>query len=512
MTRDRNADWKKREKGRTLTRRSLLQSTGLALAASALPSPARAARPPSPASLGLANGPGASGGSVIATLSTYMSEARDRALPDEVAEQAKHHILDTLAAMISGSELLPGRQAIKFARSYGGEKVATVAGSDLLCGPIEAALTNGMLAHSDETDDSHAPSQSHPGCAIVPAALAAGEKFGIDGQQFLRAVALGYDVGPRVTMTLGAEPYEHDSHRSTHSIATNFGSAAAAACAANLNPQQMRWVIDYSAQQSSGLANWAQDKDHIVKAFNFAGMGARNGVTAALVVHSGWTGVDDILSGADNFFLAYAPQADPAGLVDKLGERYEVARTDIKKWAAGMPVQAALDAVDNIRKRTPFEASQVQQVTVRLANRELSIVDNRDMPDVCLQHMIAVMLIDKTLTFRSSHDRARMQDPAILRERAKVKLVPDEELEKLMPRRQAIVEITLADGKRLSEHVDSVRGTAHNPMTREEVIAKAQDLVTPVLGEAKGSKLIERVFALETVKDVRELRPFLQRT
>ena len=509
MRRGRNANTMRENASSTLTRRRLLQGTGLAFAATALPRPAGlVAKPAGPAP---AVGTDAAGGAVMATLSAYMSEARDRALPEEVGEKAKHHILDTLAAMISGSELLPGLQAIKFARSYGGGKVATVAGSDVLCGPIEAALTNGMLAHSDETDDSHAPSQSHPGCAIVPAALAAGEKFGIDGRQFLRAVALGYDVGPRVTMTLGAEPYEHDSHRSTHSIATNFGSAAAAGCAANLNAQQMRWLIDYAAQQSSGLANWAQDKDHIVKAFNFAGMGARNGVTAALVVQSGWTGVEDILSGADNFFLAYAPQADPSGLVDKLGERYEVARTDIKKWAAGMPVQAALDAIDNLRQRSPFEAAQVQQVTVRLANREMPIVDNRDMPDVCLQHMIAVMLIDKTLTFRSSHDRDRMRDPAVLRERAKVRLGPDEELERLMPRRQAIVEVTLTDGSRLREHVDSVRGTAHNPMTREEVIAKARDLVTPVLGAEKGTGLIQQVLALETVKDVRELRPLLQR-
>jgi 2-methylcitrate dehydratase PrpD len=447
----------------------------------------------------------------MAALSTYMSEARGRALPDEVVEKAKHHILDTFAAMVSGSELVPGRQAIKFARAYGGEKVAAVAGSSVLCGPIEAALANGMLAHSDETDDSHAPSQSHPGCGILPGALAAGERFGIDGEHFVRAVTLGYDVGPRVTMTLGAEPYEHDSHRSTHSIATDFGAAAAAGCAADLNGQQMRWLLDYAAQQSSGLANWPQDRDHIVKAFNFAGMGARNGVTAALVVQSGWTGVDDIFSGADNFFLAYAPQADPAGLVDKLGERYEIARTDIKKWAAGMPVQAALDAIDIIRKRHPFEAGQVQQVTVRLASREVPIVDNREMPDVCLQHIVAVMLIDKTLTFRSSHDRARMRDPETLRERAKVRLVPDEELERLMPRRQAIVEVTLVDGTQLREHVDAVRGTAHNPMTREEIIAKARDLMTPVLGAATCASLIERVFGLENVKDIRELRPLLQR-
>jgi len=92
---------------------------------------------------------------------------------------------------------------LRFVQAYGGKEISTVVASNITCGPIEAALTNGMLAHADETDDSHSPSQSHPGCAVVPAAFAAGEQFQISGMHFLRAVALGYDVGTRVTMTLG---------------------------------------------------------------------------------------------------------------------------------------------------------------------------------------------------------------------------------------------------------------------------------------------------------------------
>jgi len=187
-------------------------------------------------------------GPEMSELSAYMSAAGTRALPAEAAEHAKHHLLDTLASMISGSQLLPGEAALRYLRAHAGKGGATIAGSAVTAAPVEAALANGVMAHADETDDSHNASRSHPGCAIVPAALAAGEKFGINGEQFLRAVTLGYDVGPRVTMTLGAEPYEHDSHRSTHSIATDFGAAAAAGCAADLNAQQMRWVLDYAAQ------------------------------------------------------------------------------------------------------------------------------------------------------------------------------------------------------------------------------------------------------------------------
>src|SRR5471032_216491 len=344
-------------------------------------------------------------------LSMYMCAAARRALPAEVAEHAKHHILDTFAAMISGSELGPGQAALRYVRAHAGKGATTIAGSTLTAGPVDAALANGVMAHADETDDSHGRSRSHPGCAVVPAALAAGEEFGIDGARFLRAVTLGYDVGTRVTMAMGGAAFSYDSHTSTHSIAGVFGAAAAAACAAGLDARQMRWALDYTAQQSSGIVAWRRDTDHIEKAFVFAGMPARNGVTSALLVKSGWNGVDDIFSGADNFFLAYAPKAKSERLVEKLGERYEIAQTDIKKWTVGSPIQGPLDALETLRGRRAFEADQVERVAVRLAPSVATVVDNRDIPDICVQHMVAVMLLDKTVSFHAAHDKPRMQDP-----------------------------------------------------------------------------------------------------
>ena len=479
-----------------LSRRTVLQSAGGFLAATALPGRAGAAD---------------TGNSVIAALSTYMSLARTRVLPEEAAEKTKQHILDTLAAMISGCDLPPGRVALRFANAHSGEKVATVAASTIVCGPIEAAMVNGMLAHSDETDDSHAPSQSHPGCAVVPAALAAGEQFGISGTHLMRAVALGYDVGTRVTMTLGALPYQLESHRSSHSIAGTFGAAAAAGSAASLDARQMRWTLDYAAQQASGIAAWQRDTEHIEKSLVFAGLPARNGVSAALLIQLGGTGVEDILSGPDNFLMAFAPKADPAGLIDKLGERYEVTRTNIKKWTVGSPIQAPLDALENLRKKRPFSADDVQKVVIRLAPGDAKTVNNREMPDICLQHMVAVMLIDKTASFQAAHDKPRMQDAAVLRQRAKVEVVPDEELARRQPLRETVVEVLLTDGTRLTERVDAVRGTAENPMPRQEVAAKCRDLLTPVLGAATSAKLIEKVLGLESVKSIRDLRPLLQK-
>ena len=448
----------------------------------------------------------------MATLSNYMAAAKDRALPPDVAEKAKHHILDTFAAMISGSELPPGRAALALARAQAGRPVATVVGSSVVTGPIDAALVNGVLAHSDETDDSHGPSQSHPGASIVPSALAVGEELGVSGEHYLRAVTLGYDVGTRMTMALGGMTFRDESRRSTHAFAGNFGSAAAAGCTTALNAQQMRWLLDYASQQASGYAIWARDTDHIEKGFVFGGMPARNGVTAAVLVRSGWTGVDDVFAGDDNFFQVNAPSGNLATVVDKLGDRYEVVNTDIKKWTVGTPIQAPLDAIENIRKKRPFDADDVKGVVVRLAPTVGAVVDNRDIPDICLQHMVAVMLIDKTASFHAAHDKARMQDATVLRQRSKVKYVPDAALTSLLPARVAVVEITLNDGTQLSDRVEAVRGTVRNPMPRNEVVDKVRDLTTPILGAATAQRLIDTLLAIETVKDIRALRPLLQKS
>ena len=455
---------------------------------------------------------------IMQQLSTYMGAASTRPLPEEVVEKAKQHILDTFAAMISGSGLPPGRAALEFARTYGGKEIATVVASNIVCGPVEAAFANGVLAHSDETDDSHGPSRSHPGVSTVPASFASGEQYAISGAHFIRAVTLGYDIGTRVSMSLGGPGYQAATHRSTHGTAACFCAGAAAGCAAGLSAEQMRLLLDYTAQQTSGIGAWSRDAEHMEKAFLFAGKPAGVAVLTASLIRSGWSGVEDIFSGSDNFYEALAPRengaikADPGLLVDKLGERYEISRTNIKKWTVGSPIQAPLDAMVIFFKQRSFTADDVQKVVVRIATDEANTVSNRDIPDICMEHMIAVMLLDKTVTFQSVHDKARMKDPAVLRVRAKVEVVADPRIDARRPRREAIVEVTLKDGTQLSEWVRDVRGTADNPMTRQEVVDKARDLIAPVLGSSACTALLNKLLALETLKDVRELRSELQRS
>jgi 2-methylcitrate dehydratase PrpD len=257
---------------------------------------------------------------VMRKLSGYIASAPRRPLPAEVVERTKHHILDTIAAMVSGSRLLPGRKAISYVETLGGTKEACVIGSRIVTSAANAALANGMCAHADETDDSHAPSVMHPGCGIVPAALAVAEKERRNGEALLRAVALGYDVATRLTMSLNAFRFREEG-LSTHSYGPTFGAAAAAGLLVGLKEREVRYLLSYAAQQASGISCWMRDEEHIEKAFDFGGMPARNGVTAATMVAQGFSGVEDVFSGERNFFVAHGRPANPGEMVPGRGLR-----------------------------------------------------------------------------------------------------------------------------------------------------------------------------------------------
>jgi 2-methylcitrate dehydratase PrpD len=446
---------------------------------------------------------------VMGKLATYVAQALKKRLPAAVAEKTRHHLLDTLAAMVSGSRLKPGRRAISFVKTLGGTGESCVVGSHIVTAAANAALANGMLAHADETDDSHAPSQTHPGCGVVAAALAMAERERRDGTSLLRAVALGYDVCCRLTQSLDAVQFRADGH-STHSFGPLFGAAAAAGALAGLGAREVRYLLSYAAQQAAGLSCWMRDEEHVEKAFDFGGMPARNGVAAAAMVAHGFTGVEDVFSGERGFFSAYGRKPDPSKLARGLGKNYEIMKTDIKRWTVGSPIQAPLDSLLELIRAHGIRAAEVDRLIVRVAHQGANTTDNRNMPDICMQHLCALMLLDGTVTFHSAHDAKRMRDGRVLELRRRVELRGDDALTRAMPRREGMVEIRLKDGREFRHHTRAVRGTPGNPMTRAEVEAKCHDLMAPVIGAARSRKLCETAWNIEALKDARKLRPLLR--
>src|SRR5580700_9322069 len=349
------------------TRRRLINLSGAAALANMLPViPVAAQEKATPAAAEGGEGPVTEEplSPVTVALADYISGALDRELPPAVVAKTKMHILDTIAAMVSGSRLKAGIAAARYVDTLGGKPQATVVGTGILTSSVNAALANGMAAHGDETDDSHLKARFHPGCGIMPAALATAEAASRSGNDLLRAVALGYDIGARSIYALGFGALYTERH-STHSLATTFGATAAAAAMLRLDPTRVRHAISFAGQQGSGVPYWERDREHVEKAFDFGGMGARNGVTAATMVATGMTGIDDPLSGDKNLFTALGgDKPQPEQFVADLGKHFEIIETSIKKWCVGSPLQSVLDCVAELLKDPQVRAGQVKRIVV----------------------------------------------------------------------------------------------------------------------------------------------------
>ena len=440
---------------------------------------------------------------ITRALSDYVAGTLDRELPDNIVARAKLHILDTLAAAVSGSRLKPGQFAARYADSQGGKPQATVIGTGLQTSPVVAAFANGMMAHSDETDDTNPTGPFHPGCGTVPAALATGEMAGRTGNDMLRAVTLGYDVGVRLLEALGGTKHNPSCMTNT------FAAAATAAAMLRLDPGKVRYTLSYAGQLASGIGYWDRDVEHMEKAFDFS-MGARNGVMAATMVAMGASATEDPFSGKISVFSALGEKPQPELLVAELGTRFEILNTTIKKWTVGLPLQSVLDNVAVLLEDRAVRARKIKHVVIEVATGDLHIVDNNPNPDLCVQHLIALAIADGGATFASVHDRARMRDPKVLAIRKLVEVVPSTEMQQATPLHQTTLKIVTADGRTLSNHVAVVRGSARNPMDAKEVEAKALDLMGPVLGAARANEVIAAIANLDQFGPLSGMRRLLQ--
>lgn len=425
---------------------------------------------------------------IEATLADYIATAASAELPEDVVIRTRCHLLDTLAAILSGRFLAAGEFGYRFAEATGAGTDATLLGSDRKTGVEMAAFANAMAAHADETDDSHVQGRFHPGCGIIPASLAVAEREQATADRLLKAIALGYDIGARSTMALG-----YTSPRtavfSTHAFGALFGAAASAGALIGVSAAQANALLSFAVQQASGLPYWNRDPDHIEKSFDFGARAARNGVFAALLAKAGMTAPDHPLTGPRSYLEAYAETSDPEQLSAGLGARFEILNASIKKWSVGSPIQSVLDAIEALYGGRSVAPESIARVTVHLPSNRIHIVDDKHMPAVCAQHLVAMSLLHGKVSFALSHDVGMMDHPAILALRKKITLVPSETLTEARPERQSIVEVERADGTLERHHTKVVRGTPTDPMPPSEVGAKAADILGPILPDG-GKRLI----------------------
>src|SRR5437867_2739285 len=464
------------EGGSVMRRRRMLKGLS-GLVAAAVLRPAVAAR-------AVVQGGAAPATDVTGRLARYMVAARDRELPPKVLQATKHRILDTIAAIVSGAKLKPGEMAIRYVRSQGGPAEASVPTTNIKTAAVNAALAAGMFAHADETDDFEPVTKAHPGCSVVPAAMAMAERNDRSGEELLRAVTLGYDLCCRLLMALGPD-HVRATHRSAEGVSSTFGAIGAAASLARLDEKAMRYALSYAAQQVSGIWSWERDTEHVEKAFDFAGMGARNGITAAMMAEAGFTGVPDVLDGEHNALQALSREPRAEEMLAGLGSRFFITETAIKVFSVGYPIQAPLDAFLNLRRQHGLTAANVERIVARLPEDGARIVDDRAMPDVNIQYVLAVALIDGTLSFDASHSYERMRDPQVQTVKQRIELVADRTLMDPAAPRSGRVDVTLRDGRTFTQFTKYPPGTKENPLNTATVTTKARELMLPVIGATR---------------------------
>ncbi len=448
------------------------------------------------------------GPSPLIPLSKYISESQTAPIPDEIRELSKQHILDTLASIVACSRLKPAQLARSFALFHSGQtQAAHLLGTDLKVALLDAIFANAMTAHAAEINDFCPSAFVQPGPAIVATVMGFGEAFGASGEQLLRAVIVGYEISCRLPKALGIRNLQ-DFGLSSHGVGPTFGSAAAAASLLRIPRDKIGDMFAYCVQQASGSYEWLRDVDHIEKAFLFGGMPARNGAYAALLVHLGFTGVQDPFEGNPGWlvscmFLGPESDLDKQRLIHKLGEEFELPLVGHKCYPVGGPLQPAVEGLLKLTKIV--NRNDIVKIDIKMPGDRINSFSDAKMPALNLRYLSAVILEDGELTFEMAASHERMATDSIKQKMETVTLIHDPGQEREPRVESALVEVTLRSGEKKQIFIEHVLGFPDHPMGREEVHSKAMGLLTPILGTEQSRTLTDLVWNLEKVDNISEL-------
>lgn len=409
------------------------------------------------------------------------SYAQTANIPEEARERARIVLMDALIAILSGRVLPGGAAARSFVASRangvaaGVREFATLTTVDA----STAAFVNGVLAHSDETDDSHEGARMHPSCSIVPAAMAATEAAGGTVERMLDAIAVGYDVGVALNLATWSDPRVLRASRvSTHHTGAVFGSLAAVLRSQDIDPAHGATAFSYAVQHVGGATTWLRDTEHVEKGVLFGGLPARSALFSLELASLGFSGVVDPFGGPESYFDAFGVDSDPSIAVERLASPgLAVRETCIKRYPIGMPIQAAAQAVDQIvgwgRTATP------DHVFIELPQEKVHVVNNREMANISAQYVIALRLIAGEISFDVLHELAPVPN-GVEELKERVELVGVRELDEDSnghgTTRVARVTITTGD-ERVTDFVAWPVGTPRNPIGWAEIERKAQEVL-----------------------------------
>lgn len=417
---------------------------------------------------------------------------RTKEATDADLERAALFALDTLACAISALNSEPARI------------LATVAPPER-SDTARRAFYLGGISHILEMDDLHRNSVTHPGCVVIPAAWAIAEERNLGGRSFLKAVLAGYEACCRVGMAVGKEHY-HVWHNT--STCGPFGSAMAAGDLIGLDEDGAVWALGNAGTQSSGL--WEFLSAGAMSKHLHTARAAESGVLAALLAAEGFIGAETILEGGKGFFAGLCPDPEPDAITADPDRAWELTRTSIKPWPCCRHTHPAIDAALELHDK--LEGATIVRVNVGTYRAALDVC-NRPRPEdpysakFSLQHCVAIALGEGRVNQDSFDADARNR---IADARAKVDVAISSQVDAAYPQDWGTeISVETADGHTLTAFRRDAKGDPENPVTADELTAKAGDLlVSGGMTDENAQALIDAILGLTNDLPVRSLGLF----
>jgi 2-methylcitrate dehydratase PrpD len=433
---------------------------------------------------------------VVERFAAFAEGRRARRIELRVLHHAKRAVIDWHAALYPGSVAAPATLLERSLAEEIGRGEARLA-LGRRAGVRAAALINGAAAHTAEVDDIYRDGIYHPGAPTIAAALALAQARGASGEQFLRAVIVGYEVSTRIAQAMGRAHYRYWHNTGTIGC---FGAASAAAELIGLDRGRFAHALATVATFAAGLQQ-AFRSDSMSKPMH-AGRAAEAGVTAALAASEGVTGSLDVMEGEAGFGRAMGEGPDWERALSTLGEDFNICRMTFKNHACCGHAFAAIDGALALRAKMGVSADEIARVRIGgyRATLEVSgIVEPATAAEARFStpYLVATALIHGSVRL-AAFEPPRLEDSGTRALMRRVELALDPELDAAFPaRRAARVAIETRDGRR-GEHLQATRkGDPDLPLSDAELEDKYLELVSPVLGDEKARTLLARLWKLE---------------
>lgn len=412
-------------------------------------------------------------------LASFIVEAN---VPDPVRRTARRYLLDWLGSTVAGGEMRPPTILREVVSALGGHAQATVLASGERTSAPLAAFANAAASHVLEMDDLDPGSIYHPAAPTVSAALAVAEQLNVDGNAFLDAIAIGYEVGIRVGEALGPSHYEHWH---TTGTAGTFGAAAAAARLHGLDVEETVQALGSAGTTTAGL--WEFLSDGAMSKQLHPAKAAHDGILSVLLAQQGFTAATQILEGEKGVLAAMSSEAHPERLTDGLSAELATWRIDgvaFKVHAACRHTHSAVDAALQLRAEHALEVGQIERVDVRIYEQALGLLDGVEPTTPYAAKFSLPFCVAAALQFgdlgpgRFSESTIREKTTLDLVDR--VSFETDPVLDACYPESwPSVVSVTLTDGSEVSARVDHPAGDIEAGVEDDDLAAKFVRMTEP---------------------------------